>query len=595
MNGITSNRVIKNRVFIYRDKKRIKEYDSMTQLRLSYAYGTSEQPLLGMTIGNKFDQACQQYADQDAVVSVHQNVRLTYRQLQETVNAFACSLLKIGLNKGDRLAIWSPNCVEWTIAQFAAFKAGIILVNLNPAYKSSELEFVLNRVSCKGLIIASAFKTTDYQEILTQIAPEILQSDNKILNATRLPYLKHLIKIDKVEQIGFHRFDDLLVSPCQAELDQLSKIASDLQFDETINIQFTSGTTGSPKGTMLTHNNILNNGYFVGEAIHLSAHDRVCISVPLFHCFGMVMGNLACITHGSTMVYPSAVFNPQDSLKAIEIEKCTAAYGVPTMFIGMLEQENFDDFDLSSLRTGIMAGSPCPKEIMNRVIERMHMRDITICYGMTETAPVSAQTSTTDTLEQRVGTVGRVHPHIEIKIVDEEGKVVPRGKLGELCVRGYSVMLGYWDEEEKTREVVDVAKWMHTGDIAEMDNDGFVKIKGRIKDVVIRGGENLFPKEIEEFLYKHPDVSDVQVIGLPDPKYGEELCACIILHEGHQSTEQSIKDYCKAHISHNKVPRYIQFVQEFPMTASGKAQKFKLQELMCKELNLINSNLEQSA
>lgn len=558
----------------------------MTQVRLSYAYGTSNQPLLGMTIGEKFDQACQQYADQDALVSVHQNVRLTYKQLQQQVNAFACSLLKLGFKKGDRLAIWSPNCVEWTITQFAAFKAGVILVNLNPAYKSNELEFVLNKVSCKGLVIASQFKSTNYQEILTKIAPELCQADNKILNAKRLPHLKHVIKIDDQAQTGMHRFQDLLPSPTTHMLKKLDQIASELQFDETINIQFTSGTTGNPKGTMLTHNNILNNGYFVGEAIHLSPQDRVCISVPLFHCFGMVMGNLACITHGSTMVYPSAVFNPLDTLKAIQQEKCTAAYGVPTMFIAILEHEQFDEFDLSSLRTGIMAGSPCPQEIMQRVIDRMHMSQITICYGMTETAPVSAQSSTDDSVERRVSTVGRVHPHLEVKIVDEEGKVVPRGQLGELCVRGYSVMLGYWDEHDKTQEVIDAARWMHTGDIAEMDDEGFVKIKGRIKDVVIRGGENLFPKEIEDFLYTHDAVCDVQVIGVPDHRYGEELCACIILHEHHECTEEAIRQYCAEHISHNKVPRYVRFFSEFPMTASGKAQKFKLREFMREELNL---------
>ena len=559
----------------------------MTQVRLSYAYGTSNQPLLGMTIGEKFDQACAQYADQDAVVSVHQNVRLSYKELQAQVNALACSLLQLGFKKGDRLAIWSPNCVEWTITQFAAFKAGIILVNLNTAYKSNELEYVLNKVSCKGLVIASQFKTTNYQELLTKIAPELQEAEDKILNALRLPHLKHVIKIDDALHTGIHRFQDLLVQPSAKQLDSLEAVASELQFDETINIQFTSGTTGNPKGTMLTHNNILNNGYFVGEAIHLSPQDRVCISVPLFHCFGMVMGNLACITHGSTMVYPSAVFNPLDTLKAIQQEKCTAAYGVPTMFIATLEHEQFNDFDLSSLRTGIMAGSPCPREIMQRVMERMHMTEITICYGMTETAPVSAQSSTSDTVEQRVGTVGRVHPHLEIKIVDEAGKVVPRGKLGELCVRGYSVMLGYWEDGEKTQEVIDNARWMHTGDIAEMDDEGFVKIKGRIKDVVIRGGENLFPKEIEDFLYTHPDVSDVQVIGLPDARYGEELCACIILHEHHETTEESIRRYCAEHISHNKVPRYVRFFTEFPMTASGKAQKFKLREFMRNELNLV--------
>ena len=558
----------------------------MTQVRLSYAYGTSNQPLLGMTIGEKFDQACQQYADQDALVSVHQNVRLTYKQLQQQVNAFACSLLKLGFKKGDRLAIWSPNCVEWTITQFAAFKAGVILVNLNPAYKSNELEFVLNKVSCKGLVIASQFKSTNYQDILTKIAPELCQADNKVLNAKRLPHLKHVIKIDDQAHTGMHRFQDLLTAPTTHMLKKLQHIASELQFDETINIQFTSGTTGNPKGTMLTHNNILNNGYFVGEAIHLSPQDRVCISVPLFHCFGMVMGNLACLTHGSTMVYPAAVFNPLETLKTIQQEKCTAAYGVPTMFIAILEQERFDEFDLSSLRTGIMAGSPCPREIMQRVMERMHMSEITICYGMTETAPVSAQTHIDDSVECRVGTVGRVHPHLEIKIVDEQGKVVPRGTLGELCVRGYSVMLGYWEDEDKTKEVIDVAKWMHTGDIAEMDEAGFVKIKGRIKDIVIRGGENLFPKEIEDFLYTHPDVSDVQVVGVPDARYGEELCACIILHEHHNCTEESIRRYCAEHISHNKVPRYVRFFTEFPMTTSGKAQKFKLRELMRKELNL---------
>lgn len=558
----------------------------MTQVRLSYAYGTSNQPLLGMTIGEKFDQACHQYADQDALVSVHQNVRLTYKQLQQQVNAFACSLLKLGFKKGDRLAIWSPNCVEWTITQFAAFKAGVILVNLNPAYKSNELEFVLNKVSCKGLVIASQFKSTNYQDILTKIAPELCQADNKVLNAKRLPHLKHVIKIDDQAHTGMHRFQDLLTAPTTHMLKKLQHIASELQFDETINIQFTSGTTGNPKGTMLTHNNILNNGYFVGEAIHLSPQDRVCISVPLFHCFGMVMGNLACITHGSTMVYPSAVFNPLDTLKAIQQEKCTAAYGVPTMFIAILEHEQFDEFNLSSLRTGIMAGSPCPQEIMQRVIDRMHMAQITICYGMTETAPVSAQSSTEDSVERRVSTVGRVHPHLEVKIVDEEGKVVPRRQLGELCVRGYSVMLGYWDEHDKTQEVIDVARWMHTGDIAEMDDEGFVKIKGRIKDVVIRGGENLFPKEIEDFLYTHDAVCDVQVIGVPDHRYGEELCACIILHEHHECTEEAIRQYCAEHISHNKVPRYVRFFSEFPMTASGKAQKFKLREFMREELNL---------
>lgn len=558
----------------------------MQQQRLSYVSGTSTQPLLGMTIAEQFDQACAQYAEQEAIVSVHQNRRLSYQALQDEVNAFACSLLKLGLKKGDRLAIWSPNCVEWTVTQFAAAKAGIILVNLNTAYKSHELEYVLNKVACKGLVIAAQFKTTDYQQLLSKIAPELATSTDKVLHSARLPHLRYVIKIDEQQHNGIYRFNDLLEQPTQQQLDQLQALASHLQFDETINIQFTSGTTGNPKGTMLTHHNILNNGYFVGEGIGLTPQDRVCISVPLFHCFGMVMGNLACITHGSTMVYPAAVFNPLASLKTIHQEKCTAAYGVPTMFIAMLEHEQFAEFDLSSLRTGIMAGSPCPREIMQRVIDRMHMSEITICYGMTETSPVSVQSYMDDSIDKRVSTVGHVHPHLEVKIVDLEGEIVPQGVLGELCVRGYSVMAGYWDEPEKTGEVIDAAGWMHTGDIAEMDQEGFIKIKGRIKDVVIRGGENLFPKEIEDFLYTHPDVCDVQVIGLPDRRYGEELCACIILHEHHQSDEDSIRDFCRAHISHNKVPRYVRFFTEFPMTASGKAQKFKLQEIMRAELNL---------
>lgn len=558
----------------------------MQQQRLSYVSGTITQPLLGMTIAEQFDQACAQYAEQEAIVSVHQNRRLSYQALQDEVNAFACSLLKLGLKKGDRLAIWSPNCVEWTVTQFAAAKAGIILVNLNTAYKSHELEYVLNKVGCKGLVIAAQFKTTDYQQLLSKIAPELATSTDKVLHSARLPHLRYVIKIDEQQHNGIYRFNDLLEQPTQQQLDQLQALASHLQFDETINIQFTSGTTGNPKGTMLTHHNILNNGYFVGEGIGLTPQDRVCISVPLFHCFGMVMGNLACITHGSTMVYPAAVFNPLASLKTIHQEKCTAAYGVPTMFIAMLEHEQFAEFDLSSLRTGIMAGSPCPREIMQRVIDRMHMSEITICYGMTETSPVSVQSYMDDSIDKRVSTVGHVHPHLEVKIVDLEGEIVPQGVLGELCVRGYSVMAGYWDEPEKTGEVIDTAGWMHTGDIAEMDQEGFIKIKGRIKDVVIRGGENLFPKEIEDFLYTHPDVCDVQVIGLPDRRYGEELCACIILHEHHQSDEDSIRDFCRAHISHNKVPRYVRFFTEFPMTASGKAQKFKLQEIMRAELNL---------
>lgn len=559
----------------------------MQRFKSSYLSGTSSQPLIGQTIGAVFDEACQRYAYKEALVSCHQNKRLSYHELQEKVDALACQLLELGLKKGERLGIWSPNCWEWTVAQFAAFKTGIILVNLNPSYKSTELiEYVLNKVGCEGLIIADAFKTTDYEKLLGEIAPEIYEQTNKSLECARLPKLKTVIKLSENPLPSCYSFYDLLDTPTREQINELHMLTNSLQFDEVINIQFTSGTTGNPKGTMLTHHNILNNGYFVGEGIRMTEDDKICIAVPLFHCFGMVMGNLAAVSHGATMVYPSSVFNPQDTLKAIENEGCTAAYGVPTIFINMLEQENFDQFDLSTLRTGIMAGSPCPKEIMTRVMERMHMSEITICYGMTETSPVSLQSRVDDPIDKRVSTVGHIHPHVEIKIVDENGSIVPVGALGEICVRGYSVMAGYWDEPEKTREVIDNHGWMHTGDIGKVDDDGYVQVKGRIKDIVIRGGENLFPKEIEDFLYKHSAVGEVQVVGVPDPKYGEELCACIILNEHATCDSDTIRAFCKDKISHNKIPRYVQFVTEFPMTASGKIQKFKLREQMCEVLNL---------
>ncbi|MDO5651239.1 MAG: AMP-binding protein [Moraxella sp.] len=553
----------------------------------SYLSGTSSKPLIGQTIGEVFDKACHEYAYQEALVSRHQNKRFSYHELHEKVEALACQLLEIGFKKGDRIGIWSPNCWEWTVAQFATSKAGMVLVNLNPSYKSVELiEYVLNKVSCKGLILAEALKSTDYEKLLGEIAPEIYTQTNKSLECAKLPHLKTVIKLSENPLPSCYSFYSLLDTPTTEQVQALHILSSSLQFDDVINIQFTSGTTGNPKGTMLTHHNILNNGFFVGEGIKLTHDDKICISVPLFHCFGMVMGNLAAVSHGAAMVYPSAVFNAQDSLQAISEEGCTAAYGVPTIFINMLEQENFDDFDLSSLRTGIMAGSPCPKEIMTRVMERMHMHEITICYGMTETAPVSVQSYVDDPIDKRVSTVGHIHPHVELKIVDEYGGIVPVGASGEICVRGYSVMAGYWDEPDKTREAIDEHGWMHTGDIGKMDDEGYVQIKGRIKDIVIRGGENLFPKEIEDFLYKHPAVGEVQVVGVPDPKYGEELCACIIMHEHETCDSDSIRAFCKERISHNKVPRYVQFVTEFPMTASGKIQKFKLREAMCQELGI---------
>lgn len=560
--------------------------------QLSYLSGTSNKPLIGLTIGEMFDRACEQYADKEAIVSVHQNQRLTYKELGDKVEAFCASLLELGFETGDRLGIWALNSVEWIITQYACFKLGIILVNLNPNYKAKELEYVLNKVECRGIVIADAFKTSDYHAMLASVAPELEKNHAKTLISQNLPHLKVVIKACDVEHDGIYRFNELLKKPTLAQRQHIDYVAEKLQFDDVANIQFTSGTTGNPKGTMLTHHNILNNGYFVGEGIKLTESDRICVSVPLFHCFGMVMGNLAAMTHGATVVYPSFAYNPTETLHAVHDERCTALYGVPSMFITMLEDKRFDEFDLSSLRTGIMAGSPCPREIMQRVIERMHMNQITICYGMTETSPVSTQSHVDDPIDKRVSTVGRIHPHVEVKIVDDNGHIVPVGVSGELCTRGYSVMAGYWGEPDKTREVVDKHGWMHTGDIAEMDEEGFVKIKGRIKDVVIRGGENLFPKEIEDLLFKHPAVSSVQVIGLPDKRYGEELCACIILNDGMNGNEDDIRNFCRSQVSHHKVPRYVAFVKEFPMTASGKPQKFKLQELMRVQFNLTGNIFE---
>lgn len=560
--------------------------------KLSYLSGTSDKPLIGLTIGEMFDRACLQYADKEAIVSVHQNIRLTYKELADKVNAFAASLLELGFDTGDRFGVWALNSIEWIVAQYACFKIGVILVNLNPAYKAKELEYVLNKVECRGILIADAFKTSDYHAMLVSIAPELESNHSKHLVSHNLPHLKVVIKASDVEHDGVYRFKDLLNPPTLAQRQHIEYVAKKLQFDDVANIQFTSGTTGNPKGTMLTHHNILNNGYFVGEGIKLTEHDRICVSVPLFHCFGMVMGNLAAMTHGATIVYPSFAYNPTETLQAVHDERCTALYGVPSMFITMLEDKRFEEFDLSSLRTGIMAGSPCPREIMQRVIERMHMSEITICYGMTETSPVSMQSHVDDPIDKRVSTIGQIHPHLEVKIIDENGSITPVGVAGELCTRGYSVMAGYWGEPDKTKEVADKHGWMHTGDIAEMDEDGFVKIKGRIKDVVIRGGENLFPKEIEDLLFKHPAVSSVQVIGLPDKRYGEELCACIILNDGMNGNEDEIRDFCRSQVSHHKVPRYVAFVKEFPMTASGKPQKFKLQELMRVEFNLTGNIFE---
>jgi fatty-acyl-CoA synthase len=559
----------------------------MPKLTQSYVHGASDVPLIGETIPVHFDKAAARWGGRDALIVCQQNVRWTYAELQRRIDDFAAGLLALGLEPGDRIGIWSPNNAEWVVTQFATAKAGLILVNINPAYRLSELDYALNKVGCKALVTADHFKTSDYVGMLRELAPEIDRSAPGRLQAKRLPSLATLIRFGADETRGFFRFEDVLGMGGERHSARLSELQPQLQFDDAINIQFTSGTTGAPKGATLTHHNILNNGFFIGEAMRLSEADRVCIPVPLYHCFGMVLGNLACITHGATMIYPSEGFDPLATLEAVEAERCTALYGVPTMFIAELGHPEFKRFDLSSLRTGIMAGSPCPIEVMKRCIAEMNMSEVTIAYGMTETSPVSTQTSCDDPLERRVGTVGRVHPHVEVKIVDGEGRVVPPGVSGEFCTRGYSVMLGYWDDPERTAEAIDRAGWMHTGDLATIDEDGYCNIVGRIKDMVIRGGENVYPREIEEFLFRHPKVEAVQVVGVPDQKYGEELCAWIKLKAGESAAPEEIQAFCKGQIAHYKIPRYIKFVESFPMTVTGKVQKFMMREATVKELGLV--------
>jgi fatty-acyl-CoA synthase len=558
----------------------------MAKLTQSYVHGVSSTPLIGETIGVHFDDAAERWSGRDALIVRQQDVCWSYGELKAKVDAFAAGLLALGLSPADRVGIWSPNNAEWVVTQFATAKAGLILVNINPAYRLSELDYALNKVGCKAIVTADSFKTSDYVGMLRELAPEIDRCAPGKLQAKRLPHLTTLIRIGDDEKRGFLRFDDVLGMGGERHRKRLAELAPKLQFDDPINIQFTSGTTGAPKGATLTHHNILNNGFFIGEAQRLTDRDRVCIPVPLYHCFGMVLGNLACITHGAAMVYPSEGFDPLASLEAVEAERCTALYGVPTMFIAELGHPEFKHFDLSSLRTGIMAGSPCPIEVMKRCVSEMNMSEVTIAYGMTETSPVSTQTSYDDPLERRVGTVGRIHPHVEIKIVDTDGRIVPPGTPGELCTRGYSVMLGYWDDAERTAEAIDRAGWMHTGDLATLDADGYCNIVGRIKDMVIRGGENVYPREVEEFLFRHPTIEAVQVVGVPDLKYGEELCAWVKLKPDTKATAEEIQSFCKGQIAHYKIPRYVKFVDAFPMTVTGKVQKFIMRKETIKELGL---------
>ncbi len=552
----------------------------------SYVHGAAAVPLIGETVGANLDRTVARWGDRPGLIVRQQGVRWSYRELGEKVDAFAAGLVAMGLEPGDRIGIWSPNNSEWVVTQFATAKAGLILVNINPAYRLAELEYALNKVGCRALITATSFKTSDYIGMINTLAPELRTSQAGRLRAEKLPSLEMVIQIGPETAPGAIPFDRIYGMGAASHRARLAELAGELQFDDAINIQFTSGTTGAPKGATLTHHNILNNGYFIGEAMKLTEQDKLCIPVPLYHCFGMVLGNLACTTHGAAMVYPGEGFDPLATLQTVSEERCTGLHGVPTMFIAQLEHPDFSKFDLSSLRTGIMAGAPCPTEVMRRCIAQMHLGEITIAYGMTETSPVSTQTTTDDPLERRVSTVGRVHPHVEVKIIDTEGKIVPRGTSGEFCTRGYSVMLGYWNDDERTAQAIDPGRWMHTGDLAVMDEDGYCNIVGRIKDMVIRGGENVYPREIEEFLYRHPKIQDVQVFGVPDQRYGEEICAWIKLRAGASLTAEEVRAFCRDQIAHYKVPRHIRFVEEFPMTVTGKMQKFVMRERMTAELGV---------
>jgi fatty-acyl-CoA synthase len=550
--------------------------------RESYVHGNSGPPLIGKTIGALLDEVSATDGAREALIVAHQKIRWTYSELKMRSDAFASRLLALGLEPGDRVGIWAPNCAEWTIAQFATAKAGLILVNINPAYRLSELEHVLRAVGCRALITAARFKTSDYIAMIRELVPDLGNGSGELHSAC-LPELRHVISIGDGSYAGCVTFDRVLDRGKQLGNQRLNSVAAAIQMDDAVNIQFTSGTTGLPKGATLSHHNLINNAFFVGEATGIESGSRVCIPVPLYHCFGMVMGNLGCVTHAATIVYPSESFDPPKTLETVAAERCDVLYGVPTMFIAQLNHPEFFRFDLSSLRRGIMAGAPCPIEVMKEVASTMHMSEITIAYGMTETSPVSFQSSRDDPLELRVSTVGRIQPHLEVKIVDRDGRIVSRGEAGELCTRGYSVMLGYWNDEARTNDAVDSAGWMHTGDLATIDEDGYCRIVGRIKDMVIRGGENIYPREVEEYLYAHPDIQDVQVFGVPDTKYGEELCAWIVTKGGAALDEEGVRRFYQDRISHYKIPRYIRFVESFPSTVTGKVQKFAMRETMVEE------------
>jgi len=556
-------------------------------IKVSYASGTSDKPLLGMTIGEAFDRTVSLHADREAIISIHQNMRLTYRQLSEQVNMAAKALMALGLQKGDRIGIWSPNNLEWLVTQYASAKIGSVLVTINPAYRSHELDYVLKQSGCRALVIQNQFKTSDYEGMVRELCPQLNRCLPGQLEHSEFKSLSSVISMTSSSVTGIFDWQAMLALASSTSDDELQLRAQQLDMDEAINIQYTSGTTGFPKGATLSHHNILNNGYFTAGTMNFTEVDKLVVPVPLYHCFGMVMANLGCLTHGACLVYPSEGFEPEAVLQAVQQEQATALYGVPTMFIAELALDNFTDYDLSSLRTGVMAGAPCPVETMKQVNELMHMTEVEIAYGMTETSPVSFQTRVDAPLAKRVSTVGTVHPHVEVKIINAEtGKTCPVNEMGELCTRGYSVMIGYWENDAATASAIDDAGWMHTGDIAIMDNEGYVNIVGRIKDMIVRGGENVYPREIEEYLMNHDSIEDVQVTGVPDPKFGEEIIAWVSLKSGAKMNEDDIKAFCKGKIAHYKVPRYIKFTDEFPMTVTGKIQKYKMRQVSIAELGL---------
>ena len=552
----------------------------------SYTRGRQDKALLAMTIGAAFDATAASFAAREALVVKHQGLRYSWQQLAAEVDRHARALLALGLNRGDRLGIWAPNCAQWCITQFASAKIGAILVNINPAYRSSELEYALKQAGCNWVICADAFKTSDYHAMFLGLVPELADVAPGSVKCQRLPALRGVVSLADTPPAGFLPWAALQGKAAEVSVEALATRQASLHFDDPINIQYTSGTTGFPKGATLSHYNILNNGYMVGESLGLTEHDRLVIPVPLYHCFGMVMANLGCLTHGSTMIYPGDAFDPLTTLRAVAEERATVLYGVPTMFIAELDHPQRHEFDLTSLRTGIMAGATCPIEVMRRVIDEMHMSEVQIAYGMTETSPVSLQTAAEDELELRVTSVGRTQPCLESKLVDSDGLTVPRGQIGELCTRGYSVMLGYWENPEATTASIDHEGWMHTGDLAVMDEQGYVRIVGRSKDMIIRGGENIYPRELEEFFFTHPAIADVQVIGIPCSRYGEEIVAWVKFHPGHSASEDELREWARAQIAHFKVPRHFRLVDEFPMTVTGKVQKFRMREISIEELTL---------